>query len=285
MVGVWIALLLAGTAPRAAGTAAPIGYAQATGYFKKDSRPTLYQPLNLLDAREITSWCSTGGDPLADTLFFGFKGVARIDEVRIYTGNGFDEQTFRDFNRARKIGIKAPGVSRTVTLEDHRGLQAFSLDPPLDTPELSFEVLDVYPAEDDPDVPVCLTDVVFYSNGKPLNGSWLTQKLKYDRDRAALLGTWFGGYEGAPDRYLSFYYDDTYRMAYEPYDDDAKKRVYSGGFDATSTRITIDVPGKGKIPLKFKRESKVDEKGAPYWLLTFEGNVPDDLKQTFRSKR
>ena len=30
--------------------AAGVGFAQATGYFKKDTRPTLYQPLNLLDA-------------------------------------------------------------------------------------------------------------------------------------------------------------------------------------------------------------------------------------------
>ena len=35
--------------------AAPVGYAQASGYFKKDSRPSLYQPLNLLDGREATS--------------------------------------------------------------------------------------------------------------------------------------------------------------------------------------------------------------------------------------
>ena len=39
-------------APVSAGS---IGYAQATGYFKKESRPTLYQPLNLLDARDATA--------------------------------------------------------------------------------------------------------------------------------------------------------------------------------------------------------------------------------------
>src|SRR5215471_20290733 len=80
--------------------ATPIGYAQATGYYKKDTRPTLYQPLNLLDGREITCWCSTSSDPLAETLTFGFKDMAKIDEIRIYTGNGFDDRTFQEFSRA-----------------------------------------------------------------------------------------------------------------------------------------------------------------------------------------
>src|SRR6476619_3162807 len=83
--------------------AGPIGYAQATGYFKKDSRPTLYQPLNLLDGRESTAWCSPTGDPLSEKLTFGFKGPVTIDEVRVYTGNGFDEATFTDFGRAKKL--------------------------------------------------------------------------------------------------------------------------------------------------------------------------------------
>ena len=38
--------------------AAPVGYAQATGYYKQSSRPTLYQPLNLLDGRETTGCMS-----------------------------------------------------------------------------------------------------------------------------------------------------------------------------------------------------------------------------------
>ena len=39
--------------------------------------------------------------------------------------------------------------------------------------------------------------MIFYTDGKPLNGAWLTQKLKYDKHRAPLLGTWYAGYEGA----------------------------------------------------------------------------------------
>src|SRR5687767_9791779 len=96
-------LLLASTAHAGA-----VGYAQATGYYKKDTRPTLYQPLNVLDSREGTAWCSTSGDYLVDALTFGFKGLTQIDEIRVYTGNGFDADTFQTFSRARKLRVIGP---------------------------------------------------------------------------------------------------------------------------------------------------------------------------------
>ena len=97
--------------------AAPqIGYAQATGYFKRDTRPTLYQPLNLLDGREATAWCSPTADPLSEQITFGFKEPAKIDEVRVYTGNGFDDSTWKDFAKAKKFSLKGPtgGTKFTV---------------------------------------------------------------------------------------------------------------------------------------------------------------------------
>src|SRR5687768_4555988 len=81
--------------------AAPVGYATATGYYKKDTRPTLYQPLNLLDSREATSWCSSTSDALSDELSFGFKDVVEVDEVRVYTGNGQTKEVFELFNRVK----------------------------------------------------------------------------------------------------------------------------------------------------------------------------------------
>ena len=85
------ALVSLGAAPASAGG---IGYAQATGYFKKESRPTLYQPLNLLDGRDVTAWCSTTSDPLNELLTFGFNGPVRIEELRINAGNNFDANTW-----------------------------------------------------------------------------------------------------------------------------------------------------------------------------------------------
>jgi hypothetical protein len=259
--------------------APPVGYAQATGYYKRESRPTQYQPLNVLDAREVTAWCARGGDNLADILSFGFKGTARIDEVRIYTGNGFDEATFQQFGRAKKLMLKTFSGATTFSVSDRRGLQAVQLSPPLKGSHFTLEILEEYPPED-PEMPVCLTDVVFYSDGKPLNGSWLTQKLKYDRQRAPLLGTWFAGYEGAA--VLSFYFDETYRYVYEPLDPEVKGKVITGGYEVTGSRLTLDVPGKGKVMTSVKRERHQDESGAHHFL-TLEGQgLPTDLANTFR---
>src|SRR5260370_19416555 len=172
----------------ATGAAPYVGYAQASGYYKKDSRPTLYQPLNLLDGREITSWCGTSADPLADVLTFGFKDTATIDEIRIYTGNGFDEHTFQVFSRAKRVLLKGPGGARSIVLADRRGLPASSLQPPLTGSHFALEIVEVSPSED-PAMAVCLTDVILYSEGKPLGGSLLTQRLEIGRGPSAFLGT------------------------------------------------------------------------------------------------
>lgn len=276
-----LSFLLQLLASGAALAAAPVGYAQATGYLKKDSRPTLYQPLNLLDGREITSWCSTSGDPLAEYLTFGFKGPVRIDEVRVYTGNGFDEQSFHQFARAKKFVLKGPSGETSFTVSDQRGLQAVSLNPPLQGARFVMEILDTYPPED-PESPVCVTDVVFYSNGKPLNGPWLTQKLKYDRARAPVLGTWFAGYPGAADHFLSFFFDKTYRFSFEPFDPDQKGKSFGGTYEVSGNRVTLEIPGKGKVSAVL-RHTKGEEGGPPAKSLTLQGsNIPSELAGEYR---
>ena len=263
--------------------AGPIGYAQATGYFKQDTRPTLYQPLNLLDAREATAWCSPTSDPLNDQLTFGFKDSAKIDEIRIYTGNGFSEQTFQEFSRAKKFSIKGPAGAQGFTVADQRGLQAVEVNPPIVGSEVSIEILDQYPAED-PDQPVCITDIVFYSDGKALNGNWLAPKLKFDKQQAPYLGTWFAGYDGAPDRFLSFYFDGTYRYHFDPFDKDKQKeKVLAGSYEISGSRITLEIPGKGKVSAKVRSDPRSGGKAGR--SLDIEGDVPDDLKQKFRSVR
>ncbi len=263
-----------------AAVAAPIGYAQSNSYFKKDTRPSLYQPLNLLDSREVTAWCTSGPDPLNDVLMFGFKGPTTIDEVRIYTGNGFDQNTFEQFARAKKFSIHGPVGGQTFSVADQRGFQSVPFNPPLTGSQFRVEILDLYPSED-LDQPVCVTDIVFFSEGKALNGSWLTQKLKYDKQQATVLGTWFGGYEGAPDKFLSFYFDGTYRYVFDPYDKETQKeKVFEGAYTVSGSRITLELPGKGKVSARLRREADPKKKGA--FTLSLEGDLPEELKQLFR---
>jgi hypothetical protein len=259
-----------------------VGYAQATGYFKRESRPTQYQPLNLLDSREGTAWCARGADHLADVLSFGFKDTAKVDEVRVYTGNGFDDATFKSFGRAKKLTLKTLSGGSTFQVDDRRGLQAVTLSPPLVGARFTLEVLDTY-AADDVEMPVCITDIVFYSDGKPLNGTWLTPKLKYDRHRAAILGTWYGGFEGAADRFLSFYFDETYRYVHEPLDPDAKGKSFTGSYEVSGSHIVMNVPGKGKVVADLRRERRVDDNGSVHHTLALEGaGLPRELTEVFR---
>jgi len=263
------ALALAGTG---------IGYAQATGYFKKDSRPTLYQPLGLLDARDVTAWCSPTSDPLNDHLTFGFKSDVKIEELKITTGNNFDEHTFAEFGRAKKLSLKGPHGGQTFTLQDQRGPQSVTFNPPLEGARFTLEILDQY-APDDLEQPVCLTDVVFVSEGKPLNGNWMTTKLKYDKHVQSVLGTWFAGYEGNPHHFLSFFYDGTFRYTFEPVDDKAgKPKTVEGGYEITGSKLTFDLGGK-KSAMRYNMDP--GKRGGHQ--LTLDGDVPPDLQQTWRS--
>lgn len=263
--------------------AGPMGYAQATGYYKQESRPTLYQPLNLLDGRDATAWCTPTADTLTDHLSFGLKADEKIEEFKISNGNNFSAETWAAFGRAKKIEIKAGSQTRTINLEDQRGMQTVTLDPPLDGSRFTVEVLDSYPP-DDPDQPVCVTDFIFVSQGKALSGSYLTSKLKYDKSLFQVMGTWFGGYDDKPDHFLSFFFDGTFRYSYEPYDTQRyKPKNLEGEFDVSGGRIVFTIKGaKGKVAAKMQKDaSRKGSKGG--FTLAFEGEVPAELKQVFRS--
>jgi hypothetical protein len=261
-----------------AASAGGVGFAQASGYFKKDSRPTLYQPLNLLDARDASAWCSTSSDPLNELLTFGFTSPTRIDEVRISTGNNFSESTWHEFARAHKLVFSAGKVQQTVKLEDVRGPQSITFDKPFTTTRLSLEIRDQFPAED-PDQPVCITDIVFVSEGKPLNGTWLTTKLKYDKNVQALMGTWYAGYEGGPDRFLGLHYDGTFRYSFEPFDSArALPKVLEGKWDVQGNRLVLEAGGKKYSPKFTKDPGKTAGE-----VLGLDGELPQDLKGPFRS--
>ncbi len=269
--------------PGLASAAPQIGYAQATGYYEQAANPMRYHPLNVLDGRASTSWCSASADMYAASLTFGFKSAAKIDEVRIYTGNGLDERTFEEFGRAKKLVIRSAGNAQILNLSDRRGPQAIALRPALSALELTLEIVDQYPAED-PEAPVCLTDVIFYSEGKPLNGPWLSSRLKYDSNQSPMLGTWFAGPEGAADRFLSFYFDGTYRFAYEPYDLDGKGLLFTGAYHVSGQQLFLEIPGKGWIHVKARQEMKQWAPGDLQRSLLLEGELPEALPRSYRDR-
>jgi len=273
----FIAALLLPLVARAASPA--IGYAQSTGHYLKDTKPARYQPLNLLDGRDSTAWCTPTSDPLTEKLTFGFKGHVTIDEVHIYTGNGESDDSFKTFSKAKKLSLHSGGGGGAVTMNvaDQRGLQPVPLRPPVTGAQFTLEILDQFPAED-PDSPVCITDIVFYSDGRALNGTWLAGKLKHDKQRAQILGTWFAGYEGAPEHFLSFHFDKTYSLVYEPVDPGKKGRSLGGEYTVNGTRVTLTLPGKKRISGRLKAEG-----GGR--TLHFDGATLPDFKAPFRDRK
>ena len=273
-----LAPLLLSTAASAASNAPP-GYAQADDWLERRSQPERYVPLNLLDGRDTTAWCATGEDPAPITV--GFKDAVTVDEVRIYTGDGSDRAAFKAHARMRKLTLTSVDAARSVTVEDKRGLQAVRLSQPLPGARFILEVVARFPGASD-EAPVCITDLVFYSGGKALNGTWLASRLKYNARLAPLLGTWFGGLEGAPEGFLSFYLDGTYRYTREPLEGGGPTSV-TGTYTLSGTRLSLEVPKRGRVTLRLQ---KGGDEGArlPEASLTVEGPLAEEWGHEFRGK-
>lgn len=272
-------VLLAAVAPSALAAPPSVGYAQAADYLEKDAHPQRFHPLNLLDGRDATVWCAAPGQSVSP-ITIGFKGVATVDEVRLYTGNGSEREAFKEFARAKKLTLEGKDSARNFTVEDKRGLQTVPLNPPVSGAWFTLDVKSTFPGTDS-DAPVCLTDIVFYSEGKPLNGTRLAPVLRYEPRTAPLLGTWFAGHTGAPDRFLSLYVDGTYRFVHEPLDG-AEPTVLTGAYTASGSRLTVELPKKGKVPLRYTRQEA--DSPATGYTLTLEGDLPDAWKEPFRSR-
>jgi hypothetical protein len=275
-----ICLLLLASAPRALAAPPAVGYAQAADYLEKDSHPARYHPLNLLDGRDATAWCAPEGGGKG-TLTIGFKGVASVDEVRVYTGNGTAREAFKGYARAKKITLQGKDSARSFTVEDKRGMQTVPLKSPLVGAWLTLEVVDTFPPSE-AGSPVCITDLLFYSEGKALNGTKMAPVLRYEPRTAALVGTWFAGLEGAPDRFLSFYVDGTYSFVHEPLGGGEGPRAINGGYTASSSKLNLELPKKGKVSVRFQREEAEGATGKH--TLTLEGDLPDEWKEPFRSR-
>ena len=162
-----------------------IGYAQATDYFKKDSRPTLYQPLNLLDARDATAWCSATVDPLNEQLTFGFNGPVQHRRAAHQPGNNFDANTWNDSPRAKKLVIRSGKQSQTFTIEDKRGAQSVTLNPPMLGSRFTIEMLDQLPGRRSRQRRCASPTSSSSRRARPLNGpgSPPSSSTTSDRDR------------------------------------------------------------------------------------------------------
>ncbi|MFN7133522.1 MAG: NADase-type glycan-binding domain-containing protein [Myxococcales bacterium] len=262
-----LALALALLSPTSTLAAGAVGYARASSQLKVESRPTLYQPLNVLDGREISVWCEGAeGDGVGQKLVIGFKEEVLVDELQISTGDGKEPSTFAAHHRVKKLVVKEPRSVHRLTLIDERGPQSFKLDPPIRGDRVELEIAEVVKGTGDDDA-ACLSDVIFLKDGKPLNGPFLTDKLKYERGRAQLMNTWYAGPKGAPERFLDFYYDGTFHYLYRPFDPEEELMEVRGEYVFDRDVLKLKLPDKGWVTVQTKKEKVTTEDGVVQTVL------------------
>ncbi len=257
-----------------------VSYLQATAFAKQDAKPALFQPLNLLDGKNATAWCSPSSDPLNELIWFGFKEEVTLDSLRITNGNAADAKTFDAFGRVKKLSIRSGKEVRTVELEDIVTPQTISLSPPLTGSRFIVEVLDQHPA-DDISASVCLSDILPVSQGRAMAGPALASKLKFDKNSSQLVGAWYSGYDSTPDTFLTFHFDGTFRFSYEPYDGGRNKpKSLAGTFEVNGNRVNLSAAGK-----KYNAGFVKDILKAGGLKLSLTGELPPELnKLSFRNK-
>lgn len=260
-----LCLLLLAAAPAPATPAAPppappalAGYARASSQLKEDAKPALYPAIHLLDGREATAWCEgVEGDGSGEQVRIGFRGEVEIDEVRVITGEARDAASFKAHHRVKALELKTAEKRHTFVLADSTEPQAFKLETPIEAERVTLEIVAVERGVGEDDA-ACLTDVVFLSGGKPLNGAMLSG-LRYEKGRAQLMGTWYAGPAGARDRFLDFYFDGTFRYSHRPFDPEEKGAEIDGdyAFDGEKLRLKL---GKAWVEVKAAPRAKGEER-------------------------
>jgi hypothetical protein len=271
------AVLLAAAAAHATPT---VGWVRASGQLDA-STPSRYTPLNLLDGLVSTVWCSRNADALSESLAFGFADPVTLTRLDVSTGNAATVETFHAFSRVRKLLLRGPEATATLTLEDRLGPQTVQLAQPMRGKNFSLEVLDSFAAED-PLTPACLGDVLPFAGATPLAGTVLRKWLVYQPGRTEVLGLWYGGPDGAPDRTLTFFLDGTWRSL--PEGPSGRVKPLAGKWGTKAGAVWLTSPGTGKVEARPKVNVQTDATGRPLITLTLEGQV-GELKQTFRDRR
>jgi len=270
-----VCLLLAAPAAQAAPR---VGWVRASGQLEA-STPSRYTPLHLLDGVPSTVWCSRGADALSETLSFGFAEAVTLTRVEVTTGNAASEETFHAFSRVRKLLLRGPSGTATLVLEDRPGPQSLPLPRPMRGQSFTLEVLDTFAAEDVL-AAACLADFLPFSGTTALAGAGLRKHLGYQVGGTELLGVWYGGPAGAPDRSLTFFLDGTWRLS--PEGSGGRGGSQHGSWWVKAGELWLSIPGMGKVQAHPRLSGEVGGK-APA-SLSLEGPV-GELKQTFRDRR
>ncbi|HEY3449501.1 MAG TPA: hypothetical protein VGK67_24315 [Myxococcales bacterium] len=257
-IPLFLSLVVAALTPAAARAGGGVAYVKASSQLKSDTKPALFQALNILDGKETTVWCEgVEGDGVGETLNVGFKGAAAIDEVRITTGDARDAASFKLHGRVKQLDLKTDEKRHSFSVVDSTKAQSFKFDP-VEVDRLTLEIADAVPGEGDEHA-TCLADVIFLSKGKAINGTFLDGKLGYNKGRAVLMGVWYGGPAGARDKFLDFNYDGTYWYSFRPFDPEVKPEAFGGKYTYDGGKLWMELPGKKSVEMRTAPRAAQDE--------------------------
>ena len=231
-------------------SAGEVLYAKSNGDYQGRSNPGRYSALNILDDDPSTVWCSSGTGKGAE-IEVVFSKEAHIEKMSMATGNQKSDKTYQSFNRVRRMAVSEGDMVHTVELEDKQGSQTLSFDPTLATDRLVLKLKAGFRGSGKRHT--CISDIVFYKSGRPLNGKHLKNHVKKARKHFDFLDTWVSGPDYARDRELILGVSGTYRFLYIPNDPQETSLRKTGNWRMEGKKPAIK-EGNKWIPVKVKRD-------------------------------
>jgi len=255
-----LALLAMTLAP--SGAWADVMYARSNGDWKEQSDPGRYGALNVLDDDKSTAWCAYGTGKGAEIQVV-FSETVQIDRIKVVTGNQASQKTFADFDRVRQLEIVEGDMMHTVSLNDKFGSQMLKFDPVLESNRFTFKLKAGYRGKSKRHA--CLSDIVFYSNGRPLNGRYLKPHIRKQVKSMEFIDTWISGPEFARDRELIFGINGVYRFVHIPNDPQEQTQRRTGAWRVKGSDLEIKLQERW-VPIQALRDDagrledlKIDE--------------------------
>jgi hypothetical protein len=234
----FFALALLGLTLAPFGAVADVMYARSNGDWKEESDPGRYGALNVLDDDKSTAWCTYGTGKGAEIQVV-FSEAVQIDRIKVLTGNQSSKKTFSDFNRVRQMEIVEGDMMHTVSLDDKFGTQILKFDPKLSSNRFTFKLKAGYRGKSKRHA--CLSDIVFYSAGRQLNGRYLKPHIRKRVKSMEFIDTWISGPEFARDRELIFGINGVFRFVYVPNDPQEQTQRRAGAWRVKGSDPEIKV--------------------------------------------
>ena len=235
------------------GSAGEILYARSDGAFMARDNPAMYTALNVLDGDKTTVWCSAGTGQNAE-IEIVFSERTIIDRVDIATGNQIGSDDFKAFGRVKEVQISAGDERHKVRLADRQGLQTTEFDPAVNHERLVLRMTGGYRGKSQRHV--CISDVIFYQNKKPLQAKDMGRQIRSHADALPYMDTWVAGPEDMREKELIFGVSGTYRFVWVPSDPDLPTVRILGPWrlGAAGPEVKLDKKDKEWIPVKVKRD-------------------------------